>query len=270
LFDPAGGEDLVLGTAGDGPGELNEPAGAVELSEGRVAVVQRANPRLTVFRPSAEPLLKAVPGQYGFWAAAAEGGFVAGVATQETRFARFDMDGSVTSTFGARDPVIADTPFWIFFAREHAAVLGDTIAVSTSLFPTVRLFTSEGDSIGSFGDPPPGWEPVTEPPVSDLSAPGSRERLEEWARSFTIVRSLATVSDSLLVVQYGRYDPQDADPYFSAPTTADVYNPSGDKLAEGISLPGLVVGGGSQLLVLVSEPPNAWTVSALEWRGTHP
>lgn len=270
LFDQAGREDLVLGTAGDGPGELNEPAGAVELSDGRVAVVQRANPRLTIFIPNADPILEAVPGQYGFWATAAEGGFVAGVATQDTRFARFDEDGSAASTFGVRDPVIADTPFWIFFARDHAAVLGETIAVSTSLFPTVRLFSADGDSIGSFGHPPPAWEPVSEPPVSDLSAPGSRERLEEWARSFTIVGNLATVSDSLLVVEYGRYDPREADPYFSVPTTVDVYNASGDKLAEGISLPGPVVGGGAQLLVLVSEPPNSWTVSALEWRGANP
>ncbi len=141
------------------------------------------------------------------------------------------------------------------------------VAVSTSLFPTIRLFNLNGDSLGSLGSPPSTWVSVTEPPVSDLSAPGSRQRLEEWARTFTVVRQVAAVADSLLVVQYGRHDPQESDPYHVVPTTADVYSLRGQKLAEGVELPGPVVGGGGQLLVLVAEPPRAWTVAVLEWMG---
>lgn len=270
LFDRVGREAAVLGTPGDGPGELDEPTGAVELPDGRVAVVQRANPRLTIFRPDRAPLIESVPGQYGFWAAPVGEGFVAGVATRDARFARFDGEGNALATFGSHDPAVSDTPFWIFFATDHAAVLGDTVAVNTSLFPTIRLHGPEGESIGVIEDPPPRWEPATEPPVSDLSEPGNRERLEEWARSFTIVRNLAAVGDSLLVVEYGRHDPRDADAYFSVPTTVDVYRADGEKLAAGLTLPGRVVGGGDQLLVLTAEPPDPWTITALEWTGTNP
>lgn len=109
--------------------------------------------------------------------------------------------------------------------------------------------------------------PVSAPPVSDLSAPGSRDRLEDWSRSFTVVRQVVAVADSVLVVEYGRHDPREGDPYFVVPTTVDIYSADGHKLAEGLELPGPVVGGGRHLLLLVAEPPNPWTVSVLEWRG---
>ena len=267
LFDEAGRQTRVVGRPGQGPGELDEPGAAVEFPDGRVIVLQRANPRLTIFRPDSTPAISTLPGQYGFWAEAAGDGFVAGVATRDTRFARFSRSGQVISTFGRRDPSIATTPFWIYFAADHAAVLGEVIAVNTSLYPTLRLFSLDGDSLTSFGSPPPDWAPVTVPPVSDLSARGNRQRLEAWARTFTVVRQVAAVADSLLVVEYGRHDPQESDPDRVVPTTADVYSPRGEKLAEGIELPGPVVGGGAQLLVLVSEPPSAWTIAAFEWVG---
>lgn len=267
LFDPEGRETAVHGRPGSGPGELDEPAGAVELADGRLIVVQRADPRLTIFRPGAEPIIQSIPGQYGFWAAGVEDGFVAGVATRETRFTRFDAGGTPIASFGARDPAVAETPFWIFFATDHAAVLGDRIAVSTSLFPTIRLFTTAGDSIGIIGEPPPSWISATAPPVEDLAEPGSRERLEAWARSFTVIRGLEAASDSFLVVEYGRHDPRETDPYLTVPTTIDVYGADGTKVVEGAMLPGRIVGGGSRLLVLVAEPPSAWTLSVLELRA---
>lgn len=267
LFDSSGRQAGVLGGPGEGPGELEEPAGAVELTDGRVVVVQRGSPRLTIFSADTTPTIKNIPGQYGFWAEQAGHGFVAGVATRDTRFAVFDEEGTALATFASRDPAISETPFWIYFADEHATTVGSRIAVNTSLYPTIRLFALTGDSVGAFGDAPPEWTPVSVPPVSDLSAPGSRERVAEWSRSFTVVRQIATVADSLLVVEYGRHDPRDADPDFVAATTADVYSVSGQKLASGLRLPGPVVGGGRHLLVLVAEPPGPWTIAALEWRG---
>lgn len=263
LFDAGGRQTRTVGQPGKGPGELEEPAGAVEFPDGRLVVVQRGDPRLTIFPPDTAPVIGKIPGHYGFWAARAGDGFVAGVATVTTRFGLFDRAGTPLATFGLRDPAITRTPFWMFFASDHAAVLGDAIAVNMSFFPTIRLYDFEGDSIGAFGEPPPDWVPISEPPVSDVSAPGNRERLEEWSTTFTVVRQIAAVADSLLVVQYGHHAEDDV----VVPTTADVYSAEGQKLAEGLSLPGRVVGGGSQLLVLVAEPPSPWTVSVLEWRG---
>ena len=268
LFDSSGRRAEVVGGPGDGPGELEEPAGAVELPDGRILVVQRGSPRLTIFFPDSAPTITDVPGQYGFWADRAGRGFVAGVATRDTRFALFDEDGTALSTFASRDPAISETPFWIYFADEHAATIGDRIAVNTSLFPIVRLFDLTGDSVGVLGEAPPDWAPASAPPVSDLSGPGNRERIADWSRSFTVVRQIAAVGDSLLVVEYGRHDPRDSNPDFVTSTTADVYSVSGERLASGLKLPGPVVGGGRRVLVLVAEPPAPWTIVALAWRGT--
>lgn len=267
LFNATGKQVGLVGRPGNGPGELQEPSAAVELPDGRIIVLQRATPRLTIFRPDSAPVVARVPGYYGFWATRVGEGLVAGVATRDLRFARFDGAGRVLVRFGARGPAIEATPFWIYFAADHAAVLGRVIAVNTSLFPTIRLFDLQGDSVGTFDVAPPDWAPVTAPPVADLSAPGNRAKIEAWARTFTVVRQLVPVDDSLLVVEYGRHDPQPADPYFVAPTTAAVYTARGTRLGAGLTLPGPVVGGGKQLLVLVAEPPEPWTIAVLEWRG---
>jgi hypothetical protein len=267
LFDSSGRRDGVVGAPGEGPGELEEPAGAVEMPDGRIVVVQRSSPRLTIFLPDSTPTIRTIPGQYGFWAEQAGEGFVAGVATRDTRFALFDDEGMALSTFASRDPGIAETPFWIYFADEHATAIGDRVAVSTSLFPTIRLFDLAGDSVGVFGEAPPDWTPVSVPPVSDLSAPGSRDRIAQWSRTFTVVRQLAVIGDSLLVVEYGRHDPRDSNPNFVMSTTADIYSLAGEKVALGLKLPGPVVGGGRNLLVLVAEPPDPWTIVALAWSG---
>ena len=267
LFDAGGSIAAVLGGPGEGPGELRDPTAAVELSDGRVIVVQRADPRLTVFRPDAPPTFRALPGQYGFLALPAGDGILAGVATRDTRFALLNGDGEATASFAPLDPAIGRTPFWIWFARDNAAVMGDVIAVNTSFFPAVRLFDLQGDSIGAFGEPPGNWLPPTSPSVADLDAPGNRQRIEGWSRSFTVVRRIAAIGDSLLVVEYGRHAPSAADPYRVVPTTADLYRLDGTKIASGIRLPGPVLGGGRRLLVLVTEPPGPWTIAALEWRA---
>ena len=269
LFDETGHQTSVVGRPGEGPGELVEPSGAVEFPDGRVVVVQRANPRLTMFPPDSAPVVKRIPGQYGFWAQQTDRGFVAGVATRATRFASFDAGGTPLATFGTRDPAIEATPFWIFFASEHATVVRDLVAVNTSFFPQIRLFSLTGDSVGLIGEAPHDWVPVSAPPVSDLSAPGSRERIAEWSRSFSVVRQIAAVADTLLVVEYGVHDPQEGDPDFVRSTTVDVYSLDGRKLASEVLLPGPVVGGGKRLLVLVGEPPSRWAIAAFDWRGSH-
>ncbi|HEY8376606.1 MAG TPA: hypothetical protein VIK91_08965, partial [Nannocystis sp.] len=76
LFDEAGRQIGIVGKPGQGPGELEEPSGAVEFPDGRLIVVQRASPRLTIFSPDTAPVIGRVPGQYGFWAARAGDGFV--------------------------------------------------------------------------------------------------------------------------------------------------------------------------------------------------
>lgn len=260
LFDIEGRETRVLGQPGEGPGELNEPLAATLLSDGTVAVVQRGDPRLTVFGEDGVSVTR-VPGAYGYWISAAAGHVVAGVATPEERFALLDLDGETQLRFGRRDPAVAQTPFWIFFAREHAALLGDEIAINTSFFPSIRIHGLDGDSLRSFGSPPPGWIEPTTPPVDGIQGVGDRRLIEEWARSFTVVSALAAAGADHIVVQYGRHEPNEVDPYEVSPRSIDVYEVSGRKIAEDLESRHRVVGGGEELLVLTGEPPRPWTIT---------
>lgn len=267
LFDDSGAIDRTLGRSGEGPGEFDAPTAVVEAPDGTVLVTQRSSPRLTIFRPGEEPLLRDVPGHYGYWASSIGDRLIVGMGSRAERFAVMSRAGEHISSFGVLPSAVNDTPYWIYFARQHATVVGDRIVTNTSFFPTLHVFDAQGDSITSFGEPPPSWVAPTGPPVDRLSDDGDRERIEEWSRSFTVVRGIATVADSLIVVQYGRHDPTENDPYRVVPATIDVYSLSGERVVEDLALTDPIAGGGTNLLVLSDEPPGPWTLSVLRWRG---
>lgn len=270
LFDGAGRLERTLGGSGSGPGELEDPTSAVELPDGHVYVTQRSGPRLTAFRPDDAPLILRVPGFYGSWISSLDGALVVQMGTREERFALLSLDGTVEATFGRLDPFVNERTYWIFFARQRAAIAAGRILMNTSFFPTIRVFDARGDSIRSFGTRPPSWIDPTAPPVDRLSQPGDLERVAAWVRTFTVVRHIASVADSLLLVQYGRHRPVEDDPYLVDPTTIDVYALDGRKLAEDVPFPERIIGGSGEILVLTAEPPAPWTVTVYRWRGLVP
>jgi len=267
LYDGDGRLEQTLGGSGTGPGELDNPTSALELPDGRVFVTQRTSPRLTVFRPGAAPLVLRVPGFFGSWLSPLDGSLVIMIATREERFAIMSLDGTTEATFGRLDPRVNETPYWIYLAQERAAVVGERVITNTSFFPSFRVFDARGDSIGAFGSPPPSWIDPTAPPIDRTERPGDRELLAEWAGSFTVVRYMTAVDDSLLLVQYGRHVPTDDDPYFVEPATMDVYTVGGRKLVEDVPFPERIAGGHGELLVLAAEPPAPWTVRIYRWKG---
>lgn len=267
LFDRSGRIDRTFGRSGDGPGELDAPTSAVERPDGTVYVTQRSSPRLTIFGSRDDPILRELPGHYGYWISALGEHVVVGMGSRTERFAVLSPTGERIATFGTLPVEVDETPFWIFFARQHATVSAGRVITNTSFFPTFHAFDADGDSLYSFGEPPPSWRPPTAPPVDRIREDADRARIEEWSRSFTVVRGIATAADSLVVVQYGRHDPSESDPYRVVATTVDVYSPSGEKLVEDLPFADPIVGGGRNLLVLSAEPPAEWTLSVVRWRG---
>ncbi len=259
-YDAEGRLERVWGRPGEGPGELRMPSAAAYGPSGELHVVERGSPRRTVFWAEDSVSVHRLPANYGYWLHAAGEGLVVGLGTPDERFGLLSYDGHLTARFARRDPQIAEMPFWVFFVRERAAVAGDRVFVNSSFDPTIRVYSTSGDSLFAFGTAPPTWVEPTRPDIAAISGPADRARIEAWARSFTVVTGLAAV-DGVLVVQYGRHDPGPNASDRVVRRTADVYAVDGEKLVEGISFDRRILAGGARLYVLESEPPDAWTIS---------
>lgn len=266
LYDDTGRIERSLGGPGEGPGELQSPAAAAEGPSGELHVVQRADSRHTIFWPGDSVSMTRVPGLYGFWLHWLADGYVVGLGRQDERYAVLSAEGDVRARFGRRDPRVQEMPFWVFFVQERAAVDGDRVFVSSSFSPDVRVFSTSGDSLYTFGTPPRGWIEPTSPEIGTIASDADRARLEEWARSFTVVTGLAA-ADGVVLVQYGNHDPRPGEPYRVVREHADVYSADGIKLAEELELTWRILAGGARIYLLESSPPEGWTISVRELSG---
>ncbi|MGI9628019.1 MAG: hypothetical protein ACR2QM_14370 [Longimicrobiales bacterium] len=253
----------ILGRPGVGPGELDEPRAAAEGPQGEVVVVQQGSPRVTAYWPNDSVSVAELPGHYGFWLARTGAFWIAGVATREDRFAILSSDlVEVVNRFGPMAEEVLQTPFWIFLARDRAAVLSDrAILLNNSFSPVVQVLDGQGNEQGQFGVPPASWVQPTEPPIDRLSQPGDSDRITEWSKTFTVVTGLAVRGDSIVVVQYGRHDPADQDRNRLRHQTADLYEPGGNRIREGVLLERRILAGGERLYLLSGEPPEGWTIT---------
>jgi len=267
LFDLDGRIQRALGGSGSGPGELDAPTAAVERADGHVFATQRANRRLTEYTPSGDAIALTVPGRYGAWLLDLGDGLVAGVGSPADRFVVMTYGGDSLSSFGALDPEVNERPFWIYYARESATLLGDLIAINTSFYPTVRLFNLSGDSVDMIGRAPSGWVQAGDPPVDRARTPQDQASVREWSSGFSIVSGLAGLDDGRLVVQYSRFAPSTRDLYRTEPFAIDVYDREGTVLAEQVPLDAPIFCGGADLVLLVAEPPEPWTLARYRWRG---
>ncbi len=268
VFDANGRLQQLLGRSGDGPGELDAPTAAVELADGRVLVAQRANPRMTVFPPDGPPSSRTLPGLYGQWLADLDGRLAVRIGSRGDRFVVTTYEGDSLASFGVIADAVNETPFWIYYARENAARFGQRIAINTSFFPTIRVFSMEGELVDSLGSAPDSWVQAGAPPVDQARTPATQEAVKEWSRQFTVVSALAGLESGQLVVQYGRHSPTDQDTYAIEPTTIDVYSADGTKVASEVEVSGPVLAGGPDLVVLVAEPPEPWTLARYVWRAS--
>jgi hypothetical protein len=158
---------------------------------------------------------------------------------------------------------VTETPYWIFFVRENAVVIGDRILVNSSFEPWIRVYDLAGDSPGAFGTSPPGWRAASAPPpVENLDAESRQKMIAAWSRSFSVVTQMAVVADSFLVVGYGHHDPIPSDANHIVHETIDIYTQDGTKLSGGLDFPWPIVAGGELLHVITEGPP--WRITLFE------
>lgn len=258
-FDARGRRLGARGRPGAGPGELRQPVGVAVGPEGALYVVQRGGPRVTVFGPEDTVRTFQLPGHYGHWIAPAGSLLAVGTATRGDRFALVTPAGETVSRFGPRRPDPARFPAGHFVFDDHGAVADGRVLVNTSFSARVRVHDASGDSVRSVGRAPPSWDPPG--PVSgDGAGVETGAEIRSWLRGRTVVAGLAAVADSLVVVQYGRYDPTPAEDERLIPTTVDVYRLDGEKLIEGMPLDEPILAGGDRLYTLAGTPPGPWTI----------
>lgn len=118
-------------------------------------MVERGSPRRTVFWAEGSASVHRLPASYGYGLHAAGEGLVVGIGTQDERFGIRSYDGTLIARFERRDPRIAETPSWVIFVRERAAVAGDRVFVNSPFDPTIRVYTTAGDLLHAFGTAPP-------------------------------------------------------------------------------------------------------------------
>ena len=261
IFDANGARLSTLGVPGEGPGELQTPTWASVGDRGEIRVVEQGSPRLTTYGPDDSARVFTVPGHYGFWIEPAGDVWAVGVATRETRFAIGSLGSDAWTPFGSPAESVNTTPFWIFFSRDRAVVLGDGVWTNSSFIPEIRSYDLSGELIATHGLAPEGWLDPTPPPIDRVEAPGDREVIESWARSFTVVTGMAAHGDSLVVLQFGRHDPNPQDRYATVPSWIELYGADGVRVTGSVPLDRPILAGGAHLYLLAAEPPAPWTIT---------
>jgi hypothetical protein len=137
-------------------------------------------------------------------------------------------------------------------------VAGDSLFAGSNLSYPLHVLTLEGDTLASFGSPPPSIGEMRLPEYGEFMA--DMRLGHEWVRSFGVASSLWIAHDTLVVVEHRRPHPEVG----GIPPHnfwADVYDRSTlQKVAEDIELPGFIVASHDDLLwILTARPPDPWT-----------
>lgn len=265
LYDPDGTLVADMGGPGAGPGELDFPLDVAFDDRGRLYVAEGGHPRVsrfgpgfafdTVFRVDSAYRASEIASVGEKWLVYANR---PGVGARSLRIR--GPDGEVEKVFHPRREEYETVPYWSAAADRIMAVSESHVVAGGNLvYPFVRY-----DAGGAFGDsvgvPPPTWDQAPRPEPGTFVGGDQRKQFEEWRRTFTTVDNLAVYRDSLLVVSHEELDPEIL-AYEEATYRADVYRiESGRKLLEDVPLPGPLLEGGRHVHLLLSSPPEGWTV----------
>lgn len=272
FYGPDGALLADAGGSGSGPGELDFPSDVAFDAEGRLYVAEGGHPRVsrygrdfafdTVFRVDSAYRASEVAAVGEKWIIYANR---PGAGTPSLR--TYAPDGELETEFHPRREEYQTVPYWSAAAdRLVAASESHVVAGGNLLYPFVR-YTPSGTLRDSIGTPPPTWEQAPRPEPGRFVGGDQRKQFEKWRRTFTTVDNVAIYRDSLLVVSHRELDPEVL-AYEDAAYRADVYRiASGRKILEDVPLPGRLLEGGRHVHLLLSTPPDPWTVGRFRVSG---
>ncbi len=164
--------------------------------------------------------------------------------------------------------VVLETPYWTSWFRRLGAAGGGRAFVATNLVYPIFVYDEAGRLVDSLVSPPPSWKQARRPFLGEFLPSRQTER-NTYFKSFTVLKALAVVSDSVLVVSHGRHSGQADDPYALVPTTVDVYV-GRRRTATDLPSPGELVAYSKTSLFFLQrfEQASGATLTEYAWR-TH-
>lgn len=269
VYDADGDLRTAVGGSGSGPGELDFPGDVAFDAGGRLYVAESGQPRISRFgRDFAFDTLFRVENAYFPTEIGSTGGRIVvyanrpGAGAESVRI--YTPAGKPLETFHPEREEYARVPYWGSASRRLMAVSPSRVVAGGSLLYPFPVYGPDGTLRDSIGTPPGSWEPAPRPERGEFIGPDQMKQFEKWRRTFTMVDGLAIYRDSLLVVTHKELDP-DVLAYEEATYRADVYRlATGRKLMEDVVLPGRPLRGGEHLHVLLSSPPDPWSIGRFE------
>jgi hypothetical protein len=266
----ADGDLLVsVGGTGSGPGELDFPGDVAFDARGRLYVAESGQPRVSRFeRDFAFDTLFRVENAYFPTEIGSLGDRLVvyanrpGVGAEALRL--YTPEGEALETFHPEREEYGRVPYWGSASRRVMAVSSSRVVAGGNLLYPFPVYGPDGTLRDSIGTPPGSWKPAPRPERGQFTGPDQIKQFEKWRRTFTMVDNVAIYRDSLLVVSHKELNP-DVLAYEEATYRADVYRlGTGRKLVEDVLLPGRLLRGGEHLHLLLSSPPDPWSVGRYE------
>lgn len=263
IFESDGQLRATAGRDGDGPGEFRSLYQVAWDANGRLWAAE-VNGRITIFDSALNlDTIFTTQQVWMFGLQPAPGRMVSRVkrdSYQGNAIYTYALDGAPLDSMMMHDP-LARRPYIGQRYMPVFRVMGDTILGASNLSYPLLLFTLSGDSIGSFGAPPPSIGTMRLPELGEFAR--DPRGATGWLESFGDISSVWVAHDTLVVVQHRRRLP-DGD--LTVPQLnffADVYDRQTlSKLAEDVELPGFIVSTHEDLVwILTNEPPAPWTLT---------
>lgn len=165
--------------------------------------------------------------------------------------------------------IVLETPYWTGIFRRVGARGRMGAVVATNLLYRVYQYGSDGRKLDSIWAPPPSWKQAKEPEMGEF-LPGQTEELAQYLGSFTVIKALAVIADSILVVSVGHYGGFGGSGDSADAELLQVY--AGRRpLGLDLQAPGQMVAysRGSLFFLNRSEEPDGATLTEYTWRGSH-
>jgi hypothetical protein len=252
----------IFGRRGDGPGEFKAPLAGL-LDEQGYLYVTEASPRVTRFKQDlAFDTVFRVPAHAVIHIEPLDSILAMGIVVdlEVEKCLLLSKDGTLLGRFHKAHPLLWKVPYWGSFFWESLAVGRDRIFVANGCCYPLYMYDTQGNFTRTFGTPPGSWVDASRPESGAFTGTSGTLRMQEWLRSFTIIRQIDLYGDSLLVVTHARYVPDVPDFGRKEDIGLDLYDLDGKKLFEDMPVPGRILRAADYLYVLLAEPPEGWRV----------